>query len=233
MKCKIKIFAILIFFYISIITLSNSVDAATINMELSSEQNEIEVEKISNIEVRINLLDFDRISENIVLGCYAEIEYNRDLLELVNIEGQNNWSAEFNDITNKLVLDTDSAKANTTIAIMNFKINEEEITKNENTAIYLKNMILTDGNFEINAELQTNIKIVASKKYQDDVQVLREVYTESGEMLVNNKLNALDETALKDKILPFVGNGIWILTAIVILIILTVIFKIKSRKIKY
>ena len=233
MKCKIKIFAILIFFYISIITLSNSVDAATINMELSSEQNEIEVEKISNIEVRINLLDFDRISENIVLGCYAEIEYNRDLLELVNIEGQNNWSAEFNDITNKLVLDTDSAKANTTIAIMKFKINEEEITRNENTAIYLKNMILTDGNFEINAELQTNIKIVASKKYQDDVQVLREVYTESGEMLVNNKLNALDETALKDKILPFVGNGIWILTAIVILIILTVIFKIKSRKIKY
>ena len=233
MKCKIKIFAILIFFYISIITLSNSVDAATINMELSSEQNEIEVEKISNIEVRINLLDFDRISENIVLGCYAEIEYNRDLLELVNIEGQNNWSAEFNDITNKLVLDTDSAKANTTIAIMKFKINEEEITRNENTAIYLKNMILTDGNFEINAELQTNIKIVASKKYQDDVQVLREVYTESGEMLVNNKLNALDETALKDKILPFVGNGIWILTAIIILIILTVIFKIKSRKIKY
>ena len=233
MKCKIKIFAILIFFHISIITLSNSVDAATINMELSSEQNEIEVEKISNIEVRINLLDFDRISENIVLGCYAEIEYNRDLLELVNIEGQNNWSAEFNDITNKLVLDTDSAKANTTIAIMKFKINEEEITRNENTAIYLKNMILTDGNFEINAELQTNIKIVASKKYQDDVQVLREVYTESGEMLVNNKLNALDETALKDKILPFVGNGIWILTAIVILIILTVIFKIKSRKIKY
>lgn len=233
MKCKIKIFAILIFFYISIITLSNSVDAATINMELSSEQNEIEVEKISNIEVRINLLDFDRISENIVLGCYAEIEYNRDLLELVNIEGQNNWSAEFNDITNKLVLDTDSAKANTTIAIMKFKINKEEITRNENTAIYLKNMILTDGNFEINAELQTNIKIVASKKYQDDVQVLREVYTESGEMLVNNKLNALDETALKDKILPFVGNGIWILTAIVILIILTVIFKIKSRKIKY
>ena len=233
MKCKIKIFAILIFFHISIITLSNSVDAATINMELSSEQNEIEVEKISNIEVRINLLDFDRISENIVLGCYAEIEYNRDLLELVNIEGQNNWSAEFNDITNKLVLDTDSAKANTTIAIMKFKINEEEITRNENTAIYLKNMILTDGNFEINAELQTNIKIVASKKYQDDVQVLREVYTESGEMLVNNKLNALDETALKDKILPFVGNGIWILTAIIILIILTVIFKIKSRKIKY
>ena len=233
MKCKIKIFAILIFFYISIITLSNSVDAATINMELSSEQNEIEVEKISNIEVRINLLDFDRISENIVLGFYAEIEYNRDLLELINIEGQNNWSAEFNDITNKLVLDTDSAKANTTIAIMKFKINEEEITRNENTAIYLKNMILTDGNFEINAELQTNIKIVASKKYQDDVQVLREVYTESGEMLVNNKLNALDETALKDKILPFVGNGIWILTAIIILIILTVIFKIKSRKIKY
>lgn len=230
---KKRILYILIICYLFIVTFSNSAYAATINMQLYSNQSEIEVKENSTIEVKVNLLDFDRIPENIVLGCYAEIVYDNDILKLQDIEGQNGWSVEYNDKTNKIVMDTDSAKANTTIAVITFEINKEDITKNENVTIYLKNMVLTDGNFEINAELQTNINIKAGSEYQDDVQVLREVYTTSGEMLVNNKLNALDETALQDRILPFVGNGKIVLIAILVLLVLIIIFRIKARKIKY
>ena len=233
MNVSKKILLVLIFCFIIIQLLVTSVDAATINMQLYSDNEKIQIDDVSTLEVELRLTNFDNIQENTVLGCYAEIDYDKNLLSLNSIEGQNGWNVEFNEETNKIVLDSDSASSNTTIAKMIFDIRTQEITKNENTIIALKDLVLTDGNFKINSELQIQIDILASKANKDDVQILHEVYTTSGEKVENNKLAALDETTLQDKILPYVGNGIAILIAIAILLVLGVIFKIKSRKIKY
>lgn len=233
MNVSKKILLVLIFCFIIIQLIVTSVDAATINMQLYSDNEKLQIDDVSTLEVELRLTNFDNIPENTVLGCYAEIDYDKNLLSLNSIEGQNGWNVEFNEETNKIVLDTDSASSNTVIAKMIFDIRTQEITKNENTTIALKDLVLTDGNFKINSELQIQIDILASKVNQDDVQILHEVYTTSGEKVENNKLAALDETTLQDKILPYVGNGIVIFIAIAILLVLGVIFKIKSRKIKY
>ncbi len=213
--------------------LATSVKAATINMKLLPNKEQIEIDDETTIEIQLSLTEFDNIPENIVLGCYAEIEYDKELLSFNSIEGQNGWNVEFNEQTNKLVLDVDSAKANTVIANIIFNINANEISKNENTTIALKNLVLTDGNFKINSELQTQVEILTSKRNQDNVQRVQEIYTTSGQKITNNKLASLDETTLQDRILPYVGNGKAILIAIGILLVLVIIFKIKSRKIKY
>ena len=213
--------------------LANSVRAASINMQLLPNKEQIEIDDETTIEIQLSLTEFDNIQENIVLGCYAEIEYDKELLNFNSIEGQNGWNVEFNERTKKLVLDVDSAKANTVIAKIIFNINTNEISKNENTTIALKNLVLTDGNFKINSELKTQVEILASKRNQDNVQRVQEIYTTSGQKITNNKLASLDETTLQDRILPYVGNGKAILIAIGILLVLVIIFKIKSRKIKY
>ena len=213
--------------------LATSVKAATINMKLLPNKEQIEIDDETTIEIQLSLTEFDNIPENTILGCYAEIEYDKELLSFNSIEGQNGWNVEFNEETNKLVLDTNSAKANTVIVKIVFNINTNEISKNENTTINLKNIVLTDGNFKINSELQTQVKILASKRNQDDVQRVGELYTTSGQKITNNKLSSLDETTLQDRILPYVGNGTAILVVIGILLVLILIFKIKSRKIKY
>ena len=210
-----------------------SVRAATINMQLLPNKEQVEIDNESTIEMELSLKEFDNIPENTVLGCYAEIEYDKQLLSFNSIEGQNGWNVEFDEETNKLVLDVDSTKANTVIAKIVFNINANEISKDENTAIALKNIVLTDGNFKISLELQTEVKIITGKENKDDIQRVQEIYTASGQKIKNSELASLDETTLKDRILPYVGNGTAILIVIVILLILTIVFKIKSRKIKY
>lgn len=230
---KKVLFIIIVLCFAIIQLLATSVIAATINMQLQSNKEQYEIDNETTIEVQLSLADFDNISENTVLGCYAEIEYDKELLSLEGIEGQNGWNVDFNRDTNKLVLDTDSAKSNTVIAKIVFNININEIKKDEKVDIVLKNLVLTDGNFKINSQLQTEIKIIASKTNKDDIQRVEEVYTESGQKITNSKIASLDETTLKNRILPYVGNEITIFILIGILLILIIIFKIKSRKIKY
>ena len=152
MSSSKKVLFIIIVLCFAIIQLfATSVIAATINMQLQSNKEQYEIDNETTIEVQLSLADFDNISENTVLGCYAEIEYDKELLSLEGIEGQNGWNVDFNRDTNKLILDTDSAKSNTVIAKIVFNININEIKKDEKVDIVLKNLVLTDGNFKINS----------------------------------------------------------------------------------
>ena len=67
----------------------------------------------------------------------------------------NGWSASFNN--NMILGDTSKVKANTDITKISFKIKEENISNKENTTIRLKNILLTDGDFETTTEKQITI----------------------------------------------------------------------------
>lgn len=140
----------------------------------------------------------------------------------------NDWSASFNN--NMILGDTSKVKANTDIAKISFKIKEENISNKENTMIRLKNILLTDGDFETTTEKQitinfTNENATGTQKINNikDVTVIQGENTVDATTTTSNQINKLPDAGIRESII----------IAICILVILVIIFKIKSRKIKY
>lgn len=140
----------------------------------------------------------------------------------------NGWSASFNN--NMILGDTSKVKANTDITKISFKIKEENISNKENTTIRLKNILLTDGDFETTTEKQitinfTNENATGTQKINNikDVTVIQGENTVDATTTTSNQINKLPDAGIRESII----------IAICILVILVIIFKIKSRKIKY
>ena len=140
----------------------------------------------------------------------------------------NDWSASFNN--NMILGDTSKVKANTDITKISFKIKEENISNKENTTIRLKNILLSDGDFETTTEKQITINFTnenASKTQKvnniKDITVIQGENTIDTTATVSNQVNKLPNAGMKKSII----------IAICVLVILVIIFKIKSRKIKY
>lgn len=126
--------------------------------------------------------------------------------------------------------DTANGKANTEIAKISFKINSSNVSNKESTNISLKNLIITDGDFEISSDKQITINLANqnSKGNTQKIEQIKEVTTVSAEEPVNTTSSTSQRA-----ILPNAGTKGNLIVAIIVLLILTVIFKIKSRKIKY
>lgn len=126
--------------------------------------------------------------------------------------------------------DTSSGNANTEVAKISLKINSENVSNKENTTIRLKDMIITDGNFEVSTDKQITINLTSSDENVNTqkVQQIKEITSISGE----ETIETISSTTQKST-LPNAGMRENIIIAIVVLIIFTIIFKIKSRKIKY
>ena len=227
----IKILSISIIIVIMLIT---KAQAVSVQLEMFPETEEYDIGNNELVIINLKLSNFINVEQDTVLGCYAELEYDTQLLSLVDIEGKNGWNSEFDKTTNKIVLDTDNVKENDVIAQIKFDINEENILKDENNIlIELKNVVITDGYFRINTEAQTTFNVLSDRENKDEPQQITQIYTESAQKLENSKLYATDETVLKNKTLPFVGNNLILILVIGMLLVLMIIFKIKSRKIKY
>ena len=126
--------------------------------------------------------------------------------------------------------DTSSGNANTEVAKISLKINSENVSNKENTTIRLKDMIITDGNFEVSTDKQITINLTSNDENVNTqkVQQIKEITSISGE----ETIETISSTTQKST-LPNAGMRENIIIAIVVLIIFTIIFKIKSRKIKY
>lgn len=126
--------------------------------------------------------------------------------------------------------DTSSGKSNTEVAKINLKINSENVSNREDTIIRLRDVTITDGEFENSLDKQIVINLTNKKEIVgiQKVQQVKEVTTVSGEETVD----AVSSTSSKN-ILPDAGIRKNLVIAIIALIFLTIIFKIKSRKIKY
>ena len=230
-----KLVKILIICIITISILITKSQAVSMQMQMTPEAEEYKAEEGKMVIIDLKLTDFVNITPDTVLGCYAEIEYDKELLSFVSIEGQNGWNVEYSTDTNKIVLDTDKANNNgDIIAKLRFNISQENISRDEkNVNIKLTNVTITDGYFKINTEAKTTISIISSNPNKDEPQKITQIYTKTGEKIENSKIYLIDETTHTNAILPFVGNDQILIIAIAILIILIIIFKIKSRKIKY
>lgn len=225
-KIKISIICILIILCIPII-----VEAATIDINLKAEKQNYEISENENtVTITIELGDFVNLSDGEPLGYSGTLEYNQSIFQEVSVEGLNGWSVSFNSDNNMILGDTSNGKANEEIAKLTFKVKDENITSKNTTIIRLKDIIITNGDFEISADKQ--IEITLNNKNNEitnqKVQQIKEVSVVSGE----ETISATTSTT-QNQTLPDAGIGRNVIVAIIALTILMIIFKIKSRKIKY
>lgn len=228
---KILISCILLIIYILFIPLI--VQAATINIDLRTENENYKVTGENDILVIIlELRDFVNLPEGEPLGYSGELQYDDSIFEDVEVEGLNGWNVSYNDENKTLVGDTAKAKANSEIAKINFKIKSDNISNMENTVIGLKNVTITNGEFEILAEKQITISLenqIQKDSNQDEVQKISNIkqistiQAEETEEAKAQEVNNLPKAGLKKNII----------ITIIGVFVLAIIFKIKSRKIKY
>ena len=130
-----------------------------VNMEASktqvSKNDEFTVDvKIANIQSEIGFISFG-----------GTLEYDKDSLTLVKMEGQNGWEtpshgSAFNEENGKIAIDRSGVgKNNETIFRMTFQVKE---ANKSNLVVSLKDMVIADGTvpFKINS-ISQNIMLVA------------------------------------------------------------------------
>ena len=199
--------------------------AATIDFKLISNTQNYKIEEAKPLVVSIQLGDFISIPEGTPLGYTATIEYDKSKFKNITVTGKNGWNALYSKSTNKIEGDIGQATANTTIAELSFKLKEENIKRNETTIIKLKDILISDGNFEIKAEKEIKINII-NEKVEAKTQQIKDIVIIAGENSVNSATSSKETEKL-----PNAGMKKNIVIAIGILVIFAIIFKIKSRKI--
>lgn len=228
---KILISCILLMIYMLFVPLV--VQAATININLKTETQNYKMTDINNVlVVTLVLEDFINLPEGEPLGYSGELQFDDSIFEEIKVEGLNGWNVSFNNDNKTLVGDTAKAEANTEIAKINLKINSDNVSNMENTVVGLKNVIITNGEFEVSADEQITINIenqIQKDNNGEEVQKIsniKEITTIQAEETEGAKSQEVSD-------LPNAGIKKNIMITIMGLIVLAIIFKIKSRKIKY
>ena len=124
--------------------MGNVYAAISCNMELQTEKKEFNKNEEFTVDVKISNLQSDRG----IISMGATLEYDKDSLELVKMEGQNGWEtpingSSYNKANGKMVLTRNGLGTNAeTIFKITFKVKEES---KQNLMIALKNITVADG----------------------------------------------------------------------------------------
>lgn len=138
---------------------------AALSCEISAKANKSEVSKNEEFSVDFNIANIQ--SQRGVISLGATLEYDKDSLELVKMEGKNGWETpaegvSYNQTNGKIAITRSGVgKDNETVFTATFKPKE---TSKENLVITLKNITVADGTApaKINLAYQ-NIKVKEGK----------------------------------------------------------------------
>ncbi len=159
--------------------LVNSVYAisCTMNLQLSKS----EISKGEEFTVDIILKEIDAEKGVIALG--GTIEYDKNVLEYVNVEGQGNWTKpSYNDANGKFALDRNDGYATTEETIARFTFKAKDTLNANDTKISLKGVTSSNGDTDIFAtDVATTIKFKETSSGSDKPS--------GNENTVNNSVN--------------------------------------------
>ena len=148
MKSKILevIFSMILISFTGIISASS--------FDVSVNPKEITAKPGENINVKVSLKDID-MSGNGINILEGNINFDKEMIENVDVEGENNWKIEYNNDTNSnlngkflMIKDVNGIKDDE--EILNLKIKIKDNIKKANTKILLKDLTSNDGNNLIN-----------------------------------------------------------------------------------
>ena len=172
--------------------------------------------------IKISLGKFDDVEENKVMAFQTNIEYEENLVESIAVKGINNWVLSYDENSKILLGDVDKAKANQEIGQIEITL-KEKLEVGQKGTIKLNELLLAGDNVEIKTNKEVNFEVVEKPIIQEDKT------SENSSNTTNTKV----DNTVANKMIPAAGVGRIILISIIIITILAVIFKFKSRKIKY
>ena len=206
--------------------------AADIEMNL---QGQTTVNSTNNtVELTLSLGDFTEIEEGQPLGYQGTITYDEDVFTGINVEGLNGWTVNYEDSTKVFIGEIDVATANTQIAKITLTL-KDGLTSGTTGTVQFNNILLTDGtnDFTFNREVTITVEGEEDKENnENNVNSENENTNVSATNTTNMPANNTDTTVANQK-LPAAGLKNIIIISIITVIVLAIIFKIQSRKIKY
>lgn len=141
-----KVEKIILLVLVATICMASSVYAAlSCNITLEAEKKELSKNEEFVVDVKISNIQSDRG----IISLGATLEYDKDSLELVKMEGQNNWETpqagfSYNENNGKIVITRNGfVKDTENILKLTFKMKEGA---KESSTITLKDITVADGN---------------------------------------------------------------------------------------
>ena len=191
------------------------------------------------VELILSLGNFTEVEEGQPLGYQGTITYDENVFEGITVEGLNRWTASYEDNTKVFMGEIDSATANTQIAKITLTL-KEGLTSATTGTIQFNNILLTDGtnDFTFNREVIITVEEENSENNEENTENTEDtINQENTNTIVNNNTTSIQanntDTTVSNQILPSAGVKNVIIISIIAIIVLAIIFKIKSRKIKY
>lgn len=243
MKNKIIMIILIIAMILTIGTISSFAEGEA-NIELKLNGQTTINEDTKTVELTLSLGDFTGVEDGATLGYQATLEYDKNMFQSVEVEGLNGWTANYESSTKVLLGDVDKANPNTDITKITLTL-KDDVQPGTEGKVQINNILLTDGNndFTFNKEVTVKMEEEVTTPVEDDNT---NNSGNNGNATNNNSsINAnisnnagmqsenTDNTTVQATRLPNTGIENIILVAIAVTIVAIIVFKIKSRDIKY
>ncbi len=179
--------------------------------DVSVESNKTQLSKGEEFAVDFKISNIK--SEKGIISLGATLEYDKDSLELVKMEGKNGWEtpaegASYNQKNGKIAITRSGlGKNNETVFTATFKVKE---TSKQNLVVTLKNVTVADGVAPATAELAyQNITVKDGTENPipgvDDTNTTPNENTSTGNNIVANNSN---KTSMTNNPLPKTGGAL-------------------------
>ena len=211
---------------------------AAISCKVNMQAAKTEVSKNEEFTVDINLSNIQ--SERGIISLGATLEYDKDSLTLVKMEGKNGWETpaegtSYNNANGKLAITRAGlGKNDETVFTITFKVKE---TSKKNLMVTLKNIIVADGIAPANSSLvYQNITVTNGTPNPVPEPGTDDVNTEN--IASGNKTNTSTDVASQNKLanheLPKTGAMVMTVVMVVIgvAIVLAAIYFIRLKLVK-
>lgn len=243
MKNKIIMTILIIAMILTIGTISSFAEGEA-NIKLNLNGQTTINEDTKTVELTLSLGDFTGVEDGATLGYQATLEYDENMFQSVEVEGLNRWTANYESSTKVLLGDVDRANPNTDITKITLTL-KDDVQPGTEGKVQINNILLTDGNndFTFNKEVTVKMEEEVTTPVEDDNT---NNSGNNGNATNNNSsINAnisnnagmqsenTDNTTVQATRLPNTGIENIILVAIAVTIVAIIVFKIKSRDIKY
>ena len=163
---------VLIFVIVMIVGISNYSQESSFNLDISADKTEIEAGEETEINVKLTNIDMGEKGINVVEGT---LEYDKDFIENIQLEGINEWKKIYNDedgkLKGKFLLDkmSEGIKEEESIGTIKLKIKED--AKQGETQIKIKDIKSNDGENLVDTEDKViTLKISNTNQEKDNAK---------------------------------------------------------------
>ena len=253
MKKVVTIILFIILVLVSLNVKAVSENGSTVNMSFTQTVNQ------DSVVITIRLGSFVSVEENSIMAATMTLDFDNNVISRVEGIGGDGWDVTIQESTKRAVIETDTANPNTEVAQIIFHINPDaettestvglkEINIGSSTSGLDENYNDVTVSFTANEEIPTppaenetpdqNIIDNTVGNNSTTNNVVENTSATNNSSVNNSVANRTNTAGNRDNTtstnrLPDTGIGNILIIAIVIIAICIIIFKIKSREIKY